>query len=118
MTEAAKAWDRVLVCLDVIANAKTLAYRYEGKDDAIEAITQYAAIAEPKISPQPDERTCVKCGGTEHAFVYVPSASTISCDHLECPDIEHIHVICCSCQFDRWKHCADHVEAQGDEHES
>ncbi len=117
MTKTEKAWSKVLNCLDRLANEER-AHDYEAKDSAIEAITEYAALVIPKPSPPPNHLTCPKCGNTAHKFYYINDICIARCGRLKCPNHEHMHITCYICQYCRWEHCADHVEAQGGEHES
>lgn len=112
-----KAWDTVLRCLDKVTNATRIAQRCEAKNNAIEAIEKYAAIAKP--NPQPGQRTCSKCGGTARRSEYFRYKHEYPrsplCELLICPEDEHLHVTCCACGYEHWQHCADHVEAPASE---
>lgn len=117
MTELVKAWDEVLRCLDKVANVTRLADRCEAKDNIIKAIAEYTILLPSRPSPQPDQRTCIKCEGTNHITKYWPagmstnSRFTFHCTQMECPEHEHIHITCERCSYKHWEHCADHVEA-------
>ncbi len=113
MTDLASAWTKVLRCLEgcVDAGYETDGNTWAAKEQAVDAIEKWNRLAKSKPNPQPDQRTCPKCGSAEHKLYYVSHIATIRCDELNCPDKqEHIHVVCCLCGYAHWQRCADHVE--------
>ena len=68
---------------------------------------------EKKGKVQPAQRTCVKCGGTEHTKSFQKKQKRpyvdLRCQRNKCPEHEHLDIICSTCHHHHWQHCADHV---------
>lgn len=66
----------------------------------------YDSVSEPK--PEPDQNTCIKCGGTAHTLNY-RGKMVDGISRSLWPDHEHMHVTCCSCHYQYWRYCDGHV---------